>query len=1644
MKTGRFPFPMEFRSGLPWAVLLIFVLVPLLGIEASKRPRTTAHTTPTKGFDVPLVAVSGIVATPRETRVLAQLLERYTSLGGQENPESASQIAAFLEAFPESPHALSLWQEKAAVEWRHGLFEDALASLQAAWEAGKSLTGIEEIRLAEAALSELLLTLGRLGKKVELRQYVDSIAERPVGGTAQEALLRAKETLWFLENKAEQNIFCGFTAANTVCVPRGKKAIFPDVHDEAEMRDFIANGLSLFELRAHSHEAKGDLRILKRAAAGSDLPVPSIIHWKFDHYSAVTERSGDKYRVKDDHLKYDGWISGETLRRRMSGYLLAPATASLPSGYAEVSDDEAKSVFGRHCTHARDDEGDGGPDDKPNPDPGNDDPPPCPMAQYGFRLMNPGLEIYDTPISYRPPYGPGVGFKVEFDQRSTVVPDLQQHANFGPRWTYGYLGYVTLAGTGTPSSSVKVVFGNGNYYSYSYSTAAGTYTPKNQNRPQLSYLASGSGGPGYRLRFENGWEWIYTQPNSATPTRYYLTAIKDPSGNTQTLSYDASKRLTSITDAVGQVTSLSYSPEAGDEVPADTNKIRRITDPFGRSSAFKYTPSGQLKRIVDPIGIVSEVAYAPGSDFITSLTTPYGTSSFVWGELPGINQEPGRFIEATDPNGDKERAEANDFSNYPQGGVDPNPAPASITVAGQSVAFYPKNDNLFYRNTFFWDKLQMKLHPRDFSKATIYNWKAENAVITGILSSVVKPLEGRVWFNYPGQASADSLGTHSLPSKIVRAVEKPDGALAWTMTQQDFDPAFGKLRRTVDQLGRETIYEYNDAGNVPGAVQGIDLTAVKVKQDGVFVVVARYSDFVAHQPQTVTDAAGQITRYTWNSAGQITSMKNARNEITTFSYYAANTTGKQRKGRLEKIDGALAGGTDIVTFDYDAAGNVAKVTGPDGYFLNFAYDALDRLTRVTYPDATFTETVYDRLDPLTSRDRLGRVTQFTHNSARQRTSVTDAAQRKVRYDYCNCGDMNQLIDPMNRITTWRHDIAGRVTAKVYPDGSTVKYAYQPFSGRLSAITDEKGQVKTRAYNLDDTLAGITYAQSKHPTPNVTFTYDVDFRRLKTMVDGIGSTLYAYHPIAPGTLGAGQLASVDGPLPNDTLTYTYDELGRNTGYAINGIGEARSFDPLGRLLSAINPLGTFRYTYAGATNRMDKVTYPNGMTCQYNYHPVNGDFRLKDIIHTLPGNTLLSRHSYTYNAVGNITRWTQISPQAGLNRSWFCGYDAADQLTSVNSQHPDTLANLPTGQYAYGYDLAGNRLMETIDGVTTTATFNALNQLVGLDIGGVSILPNQTYEWDAEDRLVTINYTVTDERSEFRYDGYSRRIAVAEKAGTNIVQDTRWVWDGVDVREQRSPSGGVSKRFLKMGVQDGSDPLFCELDQLGSIRGMISSDGNVSSQFDYDPFGRRSKLLGNVDSVFGFTGHFLHSASALNLTLWRAYDARVGRWLTRDPLGERITVNLYEYCRLNPLGLADPLGLTAQCPMNPNCAKNSDDWRRENRGGEKEFHCAYAVYKEANPFAWPSQECAYDEGGELVGPGHPYEGCAGTPNYFPDAFRNPLDPLGILHTFFDSGGIYHNWRTSRGATQRHRENQGSPIPIPADIRKMTNDPNPLFR
>jgi RHS repeat-associated protein len=92
--------------------------------------------------------------------------------------------------------------------------------------------------------------------------------------------------------------------------------------------------------------------------------------------------------------------------------------------------------------------------------------------------------------------------------------------------------------------------------------------------------------------------------------------------------------------------------------------------------------------------------------------------------------------------------------------------------------------------------------------------------------------------------------------------------------------------------------------------------------------------------------------------------------------------------------------------------------------------------------------------------------------------------------------------------------------------------------------------------------------------------------------------------------------------------------------------------------------------------------------------------------------------------------------------------------------------------------------------------------------------------------------------------------------------------------------------------------------------VLDATGTLRARYDYDAWGNRTKLSGDVDADIGFTGHLHHKPTGLILTLCRAYDPRLGRWLSRDPIAERGGINLYGCVGNDPVNLRDPTGEAA--------------------------------------------------------------------------------------------------------------------------------------
>jgi YD repeat-containing protein len=293
------------------------------------------------------------------------------------------------------------------------------------------------------------------------------------------------------------------------------------------------------------------------------------------------------------------------------------------------------------------------------------------------------------------------------------------------------------------------------------------------------------------------------------------------------------------------------------------------------------------------------------------------------------------------------------------------------------------------------------------------------------------------------------------------------------------------------------------------------------------------------------------------------------------------------------------------------------------------------------------------------------------------TSRRDALGRTVTLQWCVCGSLDALTDAKGQKTSWDRDLEGRITREIRPDGlASVVNAYAPKSGRLQSTTDAKRQVTTYTYNLDNSVQSVVYTNAQIATPSVNFTYDSDYSRLATMVDGTGTTAYTYQ--APGQLGAGHLAMIDGPLANDNVTYAYDELGRLTSRTVNAVPTTLTYVVLGRMSTETNALGMFTFAYEGATGRISSVAYPNGQATSFSYFDNLGDHQLQTVLDTRTGGAMLARLDYTYDATGNILSWRQQS-NGDPAVEWRYTYDAADELLTATKW---STADVPSILQAY--------------------------------------------------------------------------------------------------------------------------------------------------------------------------------------------------------------------------------------------------------------------------------------------------------------------------------------------------------------------------
>ena len=311
--------------------------------------------------------------------------------------------------------------------------------------------------------------------------------------------------------------------------------------------------------------------------------------------------------------------------------------------------------------------------------------------------------------------------------------------------------------------------------------------------------------------------------------------------------------------------------------------------------------------------------------------------------------------------------------------------------------------------------------------------------------------------------------------------------------------------------------------------------------------------------------------------------------------------------------------------------------------------------------------------------------------------------------------------------------------------------------------------------------------------------------------------------------------------------------------------------------------------------------------------------------------------------------------------------ATGSLDSITNNA--TTVTEPTGvATAFTLDAAGNRLLvdkgsgsgttnavtvyslfdggsvkdKQVNQYTATQTFGADPVYMAYDeTGNTYTNGTNRYFWDASDHLVQVLTATDDVR--YAYDALGRRIA---KRSTNALFTTvLYWWDGWRTLEETDQAGSPNllRRYvhgagidepIRVTLQDVADvdndantsefvDLYYHDNSIGSVVAMTRSDGAVVEAYRYDAYGEVIEILNKSGSVvtetavkqpFFFQGRRrdFEEQSGLMYFRNRYYDPKLGRFISRDPLGvwgdPGQMGNAQSAFGNNPGNVIDPFGL----------------------------------------------------------------------------------------------------------------------------------------
>ena len=1025
---------------------------------------------------------------------------------------------------------------------------------------------------------------------------------------------------------------------------------------------------------------------------------------------------------------------------------------------------------------------------------------------------------------------------------------------------------------------------------------------------------------------------------TGAPGEALLTSIQARNGYTQTLNYNSSNQLLSVTDSYNRTLTFTY----------ENGLLQNVTTPDGLVLTYSYNSSG----------VLASASYS---------TTPATSQSYVYENanlpfaLTGIIDEDGN------------RYATWSYDQLGRGLTSQHAGGADLTTVtyDDNYATRTVTNALGETNTYAFTTLQGAQKVTSITRAATGTVASATESFTydsnGYLASQT---------DWSGNLTTYVNNPQGEPLTVNQAVGTPQATTTTTTYLSNYH-----LPSQIVTAGLTTNFTYDSSGDLltQTSVDTTTNTSPYSTSGNTRTWTYTWQNFLQASAQAPN---GNLTSYGYDATGALISTTNALNQVTNITQHTGGgypqvivnpnnvTTTLTYTPRMWLASSAVTTSKGVLTtsYGYDAAGNLTSVTQPDNSKLTYSYDAAHRLTGVT--DLLGNQMAYtlDALGDVT----LTNVSNPAASLRRQHSDVFDALGRTLQdiggvgqtttYTYDNNGNALTITDPNGNLTQQSFDALNRLSTVIAPaPGGTTKTTYDQHN-RVLSVTDPNSN--TTAYIYDG--FGDLIQQTSPDSGNTVFRYDADANLTRTTN-------------AAGAIATNSYDALDRVLhtvyPNDAtenVSYFYDQAGHGFGIGyLTSLKDAagtlsRSYDAQGNLLSEnrVNGSVSLKTTYTyDLASRIASIAYPSATSIAYtrnamgnitrvsakipgatSYIPVtsgisyepfgpttsltfgNGvketqvydlDYRMTGLADT--GTAAVQKLGYVYDPANNIIG---IADKVNSANSQAFKYDPLNRLSSATS------AKGGYGSFTWTYDPVGNRLTQVSGAVTTaygyapgsnrlaSATTGAVTQTVGTTVAGniksfspaLDTVTALTY--NQANRLATAS-AGTSQVLQYTYDAFGKRIVKVGSATTLFQYD-----QSDDLLEQADSAGASQVDYVYLGsrpvatIQPSNGQIyFLHDDHLGTPQAATDNMQAVVWSATYQPFGYTSTDAGAIVQDLRLPGQEFEIETGWDHNGFRNYAPGLGRYLQSDPVGlAGGDLNPYRYAKGNPVQFVDPSGL----------------------------------------------------------------------------------------------------------------------------------------